>query len=115
MTMAVHAFGRAVISIRMSCNCRKRRRSSPRIFELPVAPKTSVADFGQQLPLGIEEVTFGGRSITLPRERERIGHEVQLIAHGSGLELIAPFEALEPFNRLQGSVEQEAKALKVVP
>src|SRR5262249_25539796 len=82
--------------------------------ERPVAPHPRVALLGDQVALSGGEVAVERRQMRMGRDGERVGDEVDLIAHGGGLELVAPLEPVEALDRLQGAIEQQAQAPQVV-
>ena len=85
----------------------------PHVFELPIPPDPVVLLLQDQVLLCLRQITREGRHVPRLRDRQRIGHEIQLVAHRRRLELVDPFEAVEPIDRLQGAIEQQPHQLEI--
>ena len=67
-----------------------------------------------QIALCIREIRAHGRQARIVREAQRITQIVHLVAHGRGLELLDPFEAVELVDRLQRPIQREAQRREIV-
>src|SRR5262245_46930349 len=86
----------------------------PEALECPVAPHPMIELPGDQIALSRREVAFESRQISVRRNRQCVGQEIDLISHGRSLELVDPLEAVEAIDGLQGTVEEETQAPQVI-
>ena len=80
-----------------------------KVLKLPIPPDAGVARLFDEVALCLVQSPAIGRKPGPLRQGQSIAEKVELISNGSGLELVAPFKALECLQRLQRPFEQKAQ------